>query len=434
MKPVSREQIEGVLQKIGISDICKATIRQTANTALELERISGERFLHLELGIPGLEAGRIGIEAQKKALDSGVASVYPSAFGIPEVKESGSRFVNAFVGIDVPPRCIIPAVGSMQACYNLLLECSQLHPEKDTVVYIDPGFPSHYIQAKVLGMNVRSFDIHDFRGHSLEVKLEELLADGRVAAMIYSNPNNPSWVCLTEEELRTIGKLATRHDVIVLEDLAYLCMDFREDRSKPYQPPFQSTVARYTDNYALMISGSKTFSYAGERIAIVAISPKVYDTEYPTLKERYGFGRFGDNFALTYIYTSSSGAPHSAQYASAAMMEAAVEGTYDFVGDVREYSRRASKAKEIFLRHGFHIVYDKDGDDPVGNGFYFTVGYKDLDSGEVSIGLLRCGITTITLRSAHSTQEGVRVCVTRLEDEKAFTTLDERLSLFNEIV
>ena len=87
----------------------------------------------------------------------------------------------------------------------------------------------------------------------------KLSEKGNISAIIYSNPNNPSWICLKEEELRIIGELATLYDVIVLEDLAYFAMDFRQDLSKPYQPPFQPSVAHYTDNYVLLISGSKAF-------------------------------------------------------------------------------------------------------------------------------------------------------------------------------
>ena len=44
-----------------------------------------------------------------------------------------------------------------------------------------------------------------------------------------------------------IGELATQYDVIVLEDLAYFAMDFRQELSKPFQAPYQPSVAHYTD-------------------------------------------------------------------------------------------------------------------------------------------------------------------------------------------
>lgn len=418
------------MQRLDIADIGRTTIRQCVNVSHELEGISGEKFIHLEFGIPGLNACRIGLDAQKKALDSGDAAVYPPSCGVSKLKENGSRFIKAFVGVDISPEGIVPTVGSMQGCYNLLLECVQINPSKDTVVYLNPGFPSHYVQAKVLGLKTRMFDLYDFRGDKFREKLEEVFGDGRVAAIVYSNPNNPSWVCLTEGELRSLGELCTKYDVIALEDMAYLCMDFRKNRSVPFRPPYQPTVARYTDNSVLMISASKIFSYAGERIAMVAISDKLYNREYPALRERYGLGRFGDNFSLTYLYVNSSSCSHSAQYAFAAMLGAAADGEYDFVGEMREYARRAAKAKEIFLRHGFHIVYDKDLDEDVSDGFFFTIGYDGLTGSQLLLNLLRCGICAITMVATRSTREGIRVCVSLLNSEDDFRALDERLGLF----
>lgn len=321
----------------------------------------------------------------------------------------------------------------MQGCYNLLLECVQMNPSKDTVVYLNPGFPSHYVQAKVLGLKTRMFDLFDFRGEKFHEKLEDVFGDGRVAAIVYSNPNNPSWVCLTEDELKSLGELCTKYDVVALEDMAYLCMDFRKDRSVPFNPPYQPTVARYTDNCVLMISASKIFSYAGERIAMAAISDNLYNREYPALRERYGLGRFGDNFSLTYLYVNSSSCSHSAQYAFAAMLGAAADGEYDFVGEMREYGRRAGKAKEIFLRHGFHIVYDKDLDEDVSDGFFFTIGYDGLTGSRLLLNLLRCGVCAVTMLATKSTREGIRVCVSLLNSEDDFQALDERLGLFVEL-
>ncbi len=433
MKAVSRQSIDEVLRRCDIADIGRATIRQCVNVSQELEKISGEKFLHLEFGIPGLRACGIGLEAQKKSLDDGDASVYPPVCGIPELKENGSRFIKAFVGVDISPEGIIPTVGSMQGCYNLLLECIQMNPEKDTVVYLNPGFPSHYLQAKVLGFKTRMFDLYDFRGEKFREKLAEVFDDGRVAAIVYSNPNNPSWVCLTEEELKSLGALCDKYDVVALEDMAYLCMDFRKDRSVPFEPPYQPTVARYTGNCVLMVSASKIFSYAGERIAMVAISDKLYHREYPALRERYGLGRFGDNFSLTYLYVNSSSCSHSAQFAFAAMLKAAVGGEYDFVGEMREYGRRAGRAKEIFLRHGFHIVYDKDLDEDVSDGFFFTIGYDGLTGSQLLLNLLRCGVCAITMVSTRSVREGIRVCVSLLNSDDDFRALDERLALFAEL-
>ena len=433
-KPLSKQMLDDVLAEMGIEDVSRTTIRQCSMLGSTLEERSGEKFSHLEFGVPGIPACPIGIEAQKKALDNGIPSIYPSVQGLPALKKNASRFVKAFIDVDIDPKGIVPTVGSMQGSMTSILECSQLDPKKDTILYICPGFSAHGRQPDILGIKNVTFDIYEYRAEKLRDKLESYFKEGNIAAILYSNPNNPAWICLTEEELQIIGDLANKYDVIVLEDMAYLCMDFRKDMSVPFQPPFQSTVARYTDNYVLLISGSKIFSYAGERIAIVCISDKLYHREYPELKKKWGIGKFGDNFILNYLYVNTSGASHSAQYALSAMFEAAVDGRYNFVKELRDYGFRAHRSREIFDRNGFHLVYDKDMEQTISDGFFYTVEYRDMSNRDLLEALLRCGIIAIPLNTTGSGQCGIRVCVSRLLGDEDFELLDRHLKLFVELV
>ena len=429
--PFDKDMVAEVLHGMRITNVGDATIRQTVAIAEELERRTGEKFIHLEMGSPGLPANRIGIDAQKAALDKGVASAYPNIAGITPLKEQASRFIKAFLNVDVNPEGCVPTVGSMMGTFASFITCTHLSPEKDTILFIDPGFSVQPLQAKVLGYKRESFDVYDCRGTRLRDKLEGILSRGHIAAIIYSNPNNPSWVCLTEEELGYIGALATKYDTIVIEDLAYLGMDFRKDLGHPFQPPYVATVARYTENYILMLSASKIFSYAGERIATVAISNTLYNRVYPALSTEFGIDTLGRFFIFMVVYTMSSGVTHSAQYALAAMYKAACDGDINFVEDTREYARRAARLKEIFLRHGFHIVYDKDLEEPVSDGFFFTIGRKGYTGDELLDRLIHYGVSAISLRTTGSEQQGLRICTSMVKPEH-YDLLDERLHIFNQ--
>lgn len=429
--PFDKDMVAEVLHGMRITNVGDATIRQTVAIAEELERRTGEKFIHLEMGSPGLPANRIGIDAQKAALDKGVASAYPNIAGITPLKEQASRFIKAFLNVDVNPEGCVPTVGSMMGTFASFITCTHLSPEKDTILFIDPGFSVQPLQAKVLGYKRESFDVYDCRGTRLRDKLEGILSQGHIAAIIYSNPNNPSWVCLTEEELSYIGALATKYDTIVIEDLAYLGMDFRKDLGHPFQPPYVATVARYTENYILMLSASKIFSYAGERIATVAISNTLYNRVYPALSTEFGIDTLGRFFIFMVVYTMSSGVTHSAQHALAAMYKAACDGDINFVEDTREYARRAARLKEIFLRHGFHIVYDKDLEEPVSDGFFFTIGRKGYTGDELLDKLIHYGVSAISLRTTGSEQQGLRICTSMVKPEH-YDLLDERLRIFNQ--
>lgn len=429
--PFKKEMVDEVLRNMHISEVGDATIRQTVALSEELEFRTGEKFVHLEMGSPGLPASQVGITAQKEALDKGIASVYPNISGIAPLKEQASRFIKAFLNIEINPEGCVPTVGSMMGTFASFILCTHLYPEKDTILFINPGFSVQPMQVRVLGYKQESFDVYNCRGEKLRGELERRLSGGRIAGIVYSNPNNPSWVCLTEEELCYIGELATYYDTIVIEDLAYLGMDFRKELGHPFEPPYQSTVARYTKNYMLMLSASKIFSYAGERVATVAISDGLYNRSYAYLKESLGMDTLGRAFIFTIVYTLSSGVCHSAQYALAAMYKAACEGELDFVGETREYARRAARLKEIFLRHGFHIVYDKDLDEPVSDGFFFTIGRKGYTGDALLAELIHYGVSAISLRTTGSAQQGIRVCTSRVHEEH-YALLDARLRVFNE--
>lgn len=429
--PIDKTIIDAQLAQMEISDISCATIRQCGALARALEAATETEFLHLEMGVPGLPPERVGVEAEKQALDEGVASQYPNVFGIPQLKEQSSRFLKAFLDIDVDPQGCIPTVGSMQGSFTSFFVCSHLAQEKDTILFVDPGFPVQRAQTNLLNIRSESFDIYDFRGEKLGPELERHLQSGRVAALIYSSPNNPAWFNLTDDELKTIGELATKYDAIVIEDLAYLCMDFRKPLGKPYEPPFQPTIAKYTDNYMIMMSSSKMFSYAGQRVAVLAISDALYQRHYPCLHDWCGIARLGDAFALGALYAISSGVSHSAQRAFAEMLRAASDGELDFVEEASEYARRAQICKKIFLENGFHIVYSMDGEEQVSDGFFFTAGYKEMTGGELVGELIRYGISTISLSTTGSHQQGVRVCVSQLNRSEQFEMLKERLQLFS---
>ena len=428
---IDKQLVDTTMAQCGVSNLDDASIRDTVKIANLLEKATGEKFIRMEMGVPGLAPSRIGTEAEIEALKHGVAQFYPMLEGYPVLSEEASRFVKNFMDVDIRPEGIIPTVGAMQASYVAFMALTECHKGKDTILFIDPGFPVQKTQLEVIGKPYQTFDIYEYREEKLEAKLREYLDRGNIAGIVYSNPNNPSWVCLTDFELQVIGKLATEYDTIILEDLAYFAMDFRKDLSHPGKAPFQPTVAKYTDNYIFMISSSKLFSYAGQRIGVTAISDKLYHQAYPGLTQRYGGGTFGTVYIHRVLYALSSGTSHSAQFALAAMFKAAADGTFDFISEVKEYGRRAERLKKIFTDYGFRIVYDHDLDEPIADGFYFTIAYPGMTGGELMEELIYYGVSAISLSTTGSNQEGLRACTSFIKPHQ-YALLEERLKLFKE--
>lgn len=428
--PIEKSVVEQKIKELRISDVGNASIREIVALVNVLEESTRIKFIRMEMGVPGLPPAEIGKRAEIEALERGVASIYPMVDGIKPLKEEVSKFVRNFTGISVNPRGCIPTVGSMQGTFSALMVAGNTCRAKDTTLFIDPGFPVQKQQMLVLGQKYVSFDVFNYRGSRLKEKLEEYLSNGNINSIIYSNPNNPAWICFTEEELQIIGEMADKYDAIVLEDLAYFAMDFRKDLSKPGEPPYQPTAARYTDNYILFISSSKIFSYAGQRCGVMVISDKLFDREYPDLQKRFQSPTLGSTIILRILYSVSSGTCHSAQWALAAMFKAANNGEFNFVDGVKEYGEKAKIMKKLFLENGFRLVYDKDLDEPIADGFYFTISFPGMTGGDLLHELLYYGISAISLANTGSNEEGLRACVSFVQRNQ-FPDLEERLKLFN---
>jgi aspartate/methionine/tyrosine aminotransferase len=417
---------------IGIPDPGSCSIREIVHLVNKIEEKTGVKFIRMEMGVPGLPAPSIGIEAEINALKNGVAAIYPNITGISQLKKETSRFIKLFLDVNINPQGCIPTVGSMMGAMVSFLVANRNDKTKEGTLFIDPGFPVQKQQVKMLGHDYYSFDVYNFRGKKLKNKLESFLKSGRISSLLFSNPNNPSWICLTEEELAIIGELSRKYDVIVIEDLAYFGMDFRKDYSNPGKPPFQPTVAHYTDEYIMLISSSKIFSYAGQRIGMMAISDQLFDRSFPDLLRYYSTDKFGHSVIFGALYGLSAGVTHSVQYGFAALLKAVNDGVYKYREDVKEYGEKAKVMKDLFLSSGFNIVYDRDLDEPLADGFYFTISYPGLTGKQLLGKLLYYGISAITLDITGSDRhEGLRACVSEVSWDQ-FKVLEYRLKMFRE--
>ena len=418
-------------RECNIASAGSATIMENARLAGYLERETGIPVIHMELGSPGFAPNHIGVEAEKAALDAGIGSKYPPTDGLPVLKEASARFVKAFLNVDWGPKYFVPTVGSMLGAFGALAAASQCRPERSKILILEPSFSANKQQMAVLGIEWQGIEVPELREGGFEKELRALLGGREFAALMYSNPNNPSWMCLSEEELQILARIADETETIVIEDLAYFCMDFRRSGfGVPFQEPYPPTVAKFTSNCMLLLSGSKIYSYAGQRIGVLCVGPDLYARRFPAFAARYGgYGVFGLTITGGILDMITSGCTASTQWGLAAMMNSSCDGTLRFLDDVSEYSTRATRMKDIFLRHGFSISYEEDASGPIGDGFFFTLSYPGLSSAALVDELLAYGVSSVSLDKMGSCRRGVRVCSSRIHGDQ-FGLLEERMAAF----
>jgi len=150
------------------------------------------------------------------------------------------------------------------------------------------------------------------------------------------------------------------------------------------------------------------------------------------LRSRFGIATYGKVLINRVLYSLSAGVSHSSQFALADIYKQAVEGKYNILAEVREYEKRAVSMKKMFLENGFSMVYETDIDEPIADGFYFTLSYRNMRGGELLKSLLYFGISAISLHISGSVMEGVRACVSQTGEDR-FEELKLRLEAFNRV-
>ena len=160
--PIDKTVIDRIVERLQIVNLGKATIREVVALVNIAEEETGMRFCRMEMGVPGLPPAQVGTQAELEALQAGVASKYPMMEGIKPLKAETARFVKMFTDIDVSPEGCIPTVGSMQGTYAAFMAASNVDPKKDTILFIDPGFPVQKQQMVVMGHKYETFDVFNF--------------------------------------------------------------------------------------------------------------------------------------------------------------------------------------------------------------------------------------------------------------------------------
>ena len=62
--PVDYQTARRIIDGFGLPDFGKATIREVVAISTQLEQETGTEFIHMEMGVPGLKAAQVGVDAE----------------------------------------------------------------------------------------------------------------------------------------------------------------------------------------------------------------------------------------------------------------------------------------------------------------------------------------------------------------------------------
>ncbi|MCB9899423.1 MAG: aminotransferase class I/II-fold pyridoxal phosphate-dependent enzyme [Planctomycetes bacterium] len=127
----------------------------------------------------------------------------------------------------------------------------------DHILLPDPYFTMYPVLADMVSATWSTYDLYPgtpLTEDALEAKLTE-----RTKMILVNSPSNPSGRTLTGDELDAVGRVAERHDLIVLSDEIY--EDF------VYDGPHVSAIGHVPEERLLQLGGfSKTYGMPGWRM------------------------------------------------------------------------------------------------------------------------------------------------------------------------
>ncbi len=75
--PIDAQTVEKNIQASGLESIGRASIRELVKLVNDIEQQTGETYIRMEMGVPGLPSPEIGVNAEIEALKAGVSAKYP---------------------------------------------------------------------------------------------------------------------------------------------------------------------------------------------------------------------------------------------------------------------------------------------------------------------------------------------------------------------
>jgi aminotransferase len=238
-----------------------AEIRLSPIKEMELRAAQIPGVVSLAQGIPSFDTPEpIGRYVQEK-IASGACSRYSLTPGLPKLREAIAQSLLAAAMRYDPENEIIVSCGSIEAITATLL--AALAPG-DEVLIPSPSYPSYVEAIRIAGGVPRFVPLIEEQNFALDLAALEQAITRRTAAVLFSNPNNPTGTVYSRAQITELTVIAERHDLLLIADEVY--KDFLYNDAELFTP------ARIDDARGRVVrvfSFSKAYGMTGWRVGFL---------------------------------------------------------------------------------------------------------------------------------------------------------------------
>lgn len=235
--------------------------------------------ISLAQGIPSFDTPNIVKQAAIKALNRGVVAKYSLAYGLFELRETiEQKLAEDGMYYDFEKE-IIAVAGSIEGITATLI--SIIEPQKNEVIIFSPDYTSYSEAIKVSGGKPVFVNLLEnplmgsinspqaSSGQNWKIDFADLRAKltSRTAAIMFSNPNNPTGTIFSKNDLMEIAELAKSAEVFLISDEVY--KDFIYDVSNNEKIFSLAQIPELRKKVIRIFSLSKAYAMAGWRIGFL---------------------------------------------------------------------------------------------------------------------------------------------------------------------
>lgn len=185
--------------------------------------------------------------------------------GLPTLRQAVAQTHLVATGIAADAdRNVIITAGNMQGLNALF---HTVVDPGDEIIVTDPGFASHVQQIRLCGGKPVFWPLDESRDWRLDLDALENLVTERTKAIVLVTPSNPTGKIFTEDELRSVGKLAVAKGLLILLDDPYSHFIY-DNRERFFN---LACVPELTDNLAYLFTFSKSYAMSGWRLGYMIV-------------------------------------------------------------------------------------------------------------------------------------------------------------------
>ncbi|MEQ9497747.1 MAG: pyridoxal phosphate-dependent aminotransferase [Deltaproteobacteria bacterium] len=230
-------------------------------------RARGVHVHHLNIGQPDVKTPRAMIEAYRSYDDEVLA--YGPSQGLPELRKAIADYY-AGVGLAVEPSEVNVTFGGSEA---VQFAFAAVADPGDEILVFEPFYANYLGFAVAAGVGIQAVTTTADDGFALPSdEAIEAKIGPKTKAIVFCSPGNPTGGIYSNEEMQRLGRLAEKHDLVLISDEVY--------REFAYGVPVTSalTLPCAKERVVVVDSVSKRYSACGARVGcVIAKNPALTD-------------------------------------------------------------------------------------------------------------------------------------------------------------